>query len=374
MATSTRPKTGFLWHERYMWHDTRSAGLFLPAGGMLEPDEHAENPRTKRRLKNLLEVSGLLDQLTLLAPRAATEEELLRFHTKDYVARIQELSAAGGGDAGEFTPFGPGSYEIALLSAGGCLAAVDAVIEGRVRNVYALVRPPGHHAEADRGRGFCIFANVSLAAMHARAVHGLKKIAVVDWDVHHGNGTQKAFWTDPDVLTISLHQDRYYPPETGAVGEVGEGKGRGFNLNVPLPPGSGTGAYRAALERVVLPALRAFRPEMLFVASGFDAGVSDPLGRMMLHSKAYREMTRDLVGAANELCAGRFVACHEGGYSAAYVPFCGLAVLEEMSGISTGVEDPFLGFFEGMGYQEIQTHQEAAIAAAEANLAIALAR
>jgi len=366
--------TGFLWHERYMWHDTRSAGLFLPAGGMLEPDEHAENPRTKRRLKNLLEVSGLYERLTPLSPRPAQEAELLRFHTPAYVAKIREMSAAAGGDAGEFTPFGPGSYEIALLAAGGCLAAVDAIVAGRVHNAYALVRPPGHHAEADRGRGFCIFANVALAALHARAAHGLERIAVVDWDVHHGNGTQAAFWTDPGVLTISIHQDRYYPPETGAVGEVGEGRGRGYNLNVPLPPGSGAGAYRATFERVVLPALHAYRPELIFIASGFDAGATDPLGRMLLHSETYREMTRDLVTVAREVCGGRLLGCHEGGYSTAYVPFCGLAVMEELSGISTGVADPFLEFLQGMGYHELQTHQDAVIRAAQENLRIALSK
>ncbi|MGH7855814.1 MAG: class II histone deacetylase, partial [Candidatus Binatia bacterium] len=309
-----------------------------------------------------------------LSPRAATEEEVLRFHTREYVERVRAMSAAGGGDAGEFTPFGPGSWEIALLSAGGAITAVDAVVEGRVRNAYALVRPPGHHAEADRGRGFCILGNVAIAALHARAAYGFRRIAVVDWDVHHGNGTEKAFWRDPGVLAISLHQDRYYPPETGAVGDVGEGEGRGYNLNVPLPPGSGTGAYREAFERVVLPALHAYRPELLVVASGFDGGVTDPLGRMLLHGKAYREMTRDLMAIAADTCGGRLVLVHEGGYSTAYVPFCGLAVMEELSGIATGVEDPFLAFFEGMGYQDLQPHQEAAIGAAAENLRIALTR
>lgn len=366
--------TGFLSHERYFWHDTRSAGLFLPAGGAIEPDEHPENPRTKRRFRNLLEVSGLLEQLVPLAPRAATEAEIVRFHDAAYVARVRELSAAGGGDAGELTPFGPGSYEIALLSAGGVIAAVDAVFAGRVRNVYALVRPPGHHAERDRGRGFCLFGNVAIAAMHARATHGLSRIAVVDWDVHHGNGTQQAFWSDPSVLTISLHQDRYYPQETGAASEVGEGAGRGFNLNVPLPPGCGAGAYRAAMERVVLPALRAYRPELVIVASGFDGGVTDPLGRMLLHSRSYREMTRDLVKLAEDVSGGRLVLAHEGGYSTGYVPFCGLAVMEELSGITTGVEDPFLSFFEGMAGHDLLSHQESAIDAAAKNLAIALLR
>jgi acetoin utilization deacetylase AcuC-like enzyme len=362
--------TGFVWHERYMWHDTRSAGLFLPAGGMLEPDEHAENPRTKRRLRNLLEVSGVFEKLTLVAPRPATVDEVCRFHDRGYVDRIRAMSEAGGGDAGEFTPFGPGSYEIALLSTGGCLAATDAIVAGRIQNAYALVRPPGHHAEAAIGRGFCIFGNVALAVLHARAAHGIQRAAVVDWDVHHGNGTEKAFWMDPNVLTISLHQDRFYPPETGAVDAVGEGKGRGTNLNVPLPSGSGVGAYLAAFDRVVMPALRAFRPEMIFVASGFDGGAFDPLGRMMVTSRAYREMTRRLLAAAADTAGGRLLLCHEGGYSTAYVPFCGLAVMEELAGIASGVEDPYLAFLEGMAGHELLAHQEAAIATAEKNLSL----
>lgn len=360
--------TGLVFHERYLWHDTRSAAAFLPAGGMLEPDRHVENPDTKRRLRNLLEVSGLLERLAAIQPRMASEDELLRFHTRGYVERVKKLSAENGGDAGVLTPFGPGSHEIALLSAGGAFAAVDAVLAGRVRNAYALVRPPGHHAEADQGMGFCLYGNLALAALHARATHGVGRIAIVDWDVHHGNGTESAFWTDASVLTLSLHQDNYFPPGRGRLDDVGEGAGRGYNLNLPLPPGSGHGAYEAAFARVVLPALQRFRPELLLVASGFDAGAMDPLGRMLLTSDTYRRMTRSLLGAAEELCGGRLVLCHEGGYSTAHVPFCGLAVLEELSGSSTGVVDPFLGFFAGVGGQELQPHQDAVIRAAEAHL------
>ncbi len=155
--------TGFLHHELYLWHDTGSAGLYLPAGGMVQPGEHAENPETKRRLKGLLEVSGLMDRLVKLSPRPATEEEVLRYHTRDYIERVKALSADNGGSAGEGTPFGPGSWEIALLSAGGVITALDAVVEGEVDNAYALVRPPGHHAEADEGRGFCILGNAVIA-------------------------------------------------------------------------------------------------------------------------------------------------------------------------------------------------------------------
>jgi acetoin utilization deacetylase AcuC-like enzyme len=357
--------TGFAWHELYAWHDPGRAAAFIPAGLTVEPDGHVESAPTKRRIRNLIDVSGLLAQLVPIEPRPATEEELLRFHTRAYVERIRTASLAGGGDAGELTPFGSGGFEIASLAVGGCLAAVDEVVDGAVDNAYALVRPPGHHAEPERGRGSCIFANVALAALHARHVRGLEHVAVVDWDVHHGNGTQLAFWRDPTVLTISVHQDAFYPPDSGRLAERGARDGAGFNLNVPLPPGSGVGAYLAAFERVVCPALAAFRPELVLVASGLDANAFDPQGRMLLHSDGFRRLTRLVLDVAAETCAGRLVLCHEGGYARAYVPFCGLAVVEELAGIRTGVEDPFLPFVEGMGGQELAPHQNTAVRAAE---------
>jgi acetoin utilization deacetylase AcuC-like enzyme len=352
-----------------MWHDTGRHTAPPPDRKWIEAWEHFENPDTKRRIRNLVEVSGLLDDLVSLKPRAATVNEVLRFHTPDYVESIRRMSDAEGGNAGDGTPFSYGAFEIALLAAGGTITATDAVLDGRVANAYALVRPPGHHAEADRGRGFCIFGNVAIAALHARAARGVQRIATVDWDVHHGNGTQQAFYRDPNVLTISLHQDRWYPRETGSMEENGEGSGEGCNINVPLPPGSGHGAYIAAFERVVLPALRAFRPELIFVPSGFDGNMFDPLGRMMAYSETYREMTRMLMEAADELCGGRLVLSHEGGYAATYVPFCGLAVMEQLSGIRTPVTDPSAANLAGAGGQELQPHQDAVISNAEALVA-----
>ena len=172
------------------------------------------------------------------------------------------------------------------------MRAVDAVVSGAVENAYALVRPPGHHAEPDRGRGYCIFGNIAVAIMYARARLGVTRVAVVDWDVHHGNGTQRAFYEAPNVLTISIHQDNLYPANSGAVSENGAGSGLGYNLNIPMPPGSGGGAYLAAFERLIIPALRRFKPELIMVASGLDAGGFDPLGCMMLHSEHYRRLTR----------------------------------------------------------------------------------
>ena len=355
--------TGLVWHERMMWHDTGYGAASLPAGGWVEPYQHAENPDTKRRLKNLLDATGMTGGLTLLEPGQATVEEVCRVHEAAYVERIRALAARGGGLAGEETPFGPDSYEIALLAAGGAITAVGAVLEGAVGNAYALVRPPGHHALPDTGMGFCIFANVAVAARHAQAVYGIERVAVVDWDVHHGNGTQAVFWRDPSVLAISLHQDGLYPRRSGAVDERGAGPGLGTTLNIPLPPGSGRGAYLAAFEHVVIPALERFAPQLIVVACGFDAGGLDPLGRMLLPAATFGEMAKRLLEAADGLCHGRVVSCHEGGYSAAHVPFCGLAVIEAMSGLSAGVEDPFAELAEIAG-QELQPHQKAAITAA----------
>ncbi|TDQ83852.1 acetoin utilization deacetylase AcuC-like enzyme [Dongia mobilis] len=361
--------TGFVFHELYMWHNTWNwAQVFAPSL-TIQPGEHAENPETKRRLRNLLEVSGLLDQLVPVKARYASEDEIARFHTRPYIARIKKLSAENGGEASPLTPFGRGSFEIGQLSAGGTMAAFDAVIEGRVKNAYALVRPPGHHAEADLGMGFCLFGNVVIAILHAQATHGLKRIATVDWDVHHGNGTQSAFYDRKDVLTISLHQDNLYPANSGGIEENGTGEGAGYNINLPLPPGCGDGAYITAFERVVIPALRRFKPELIAVPSGFDASGVDPLGRMMVTAEGYRRMTRLLMQAADELCGGRLVMSHEGGYSPMYVPYCGLAVLEELSGIRTHVEDPWAGPMSSWGQQDLQPHQLAAIERSEQLLA-----
>ena len=357
--------TGFVWHELYMWHDTGTYAWVIPAGLTVEPLRHLENADGKRRIRNLIEVSGLMDQLVELKPRPATEDEVLRLHTREYLERIKAESAKAGGDAGDLTPFGPGSFEIALLAVGGCITAVDAVLDGKVDNAYALVRPPGHHAERDSGRGFCIFGNVALAALHARQARGLSRVAVVDWDVHHGNGTEHAFYDDPSVLTISIHQDNNYPPQSGSITDTGSGKGEGYNINVPLPAGSGVGAYVATFERVVLPALRAFEPELILVASGLDASAMDPLAQMMMTSDGYRKLTQAMLGVAREVCDGRLVICHEGGYSPAYVPYCGLAIVEELAGVRTDLADPLLGLLEGMGGQDLQPHQDAVIKQAE---------
>ncbi len=361
--------TGFVWHERYMWHDNGSAVAIQPTRGDFEPLPHFESPDTKRRLKNLMDGYGVTPRLERLAIEPAGPEDVLRVHTREYLERVQELSAGRGGDAGEYALVGPGSYEIALLSAGGARAALAAVAEGRVANAYALTRPPGHHAVPEHGMGFCLFSNIGVAVKALRAAGVLGRVAVVDWDVHHGNGTQAVFWDEPEVLTISLHQENLYPIGSGAIEETGAGEGAGFNLNVPLPSGSGGGAYEAAVARIVVPALERFAPELVVIACGLDANMLDPLSNTMLSSAHFRAMTEQVMQVAGAVCGGRVAAVHEGGYSAAYVPFCGLAVIEALSGIESGVVDPIREWIEATGGQALQPHQEAAIAAAERHFA-----
>jgi acetoin utilization deacetylase AcuC-like enzyme len=357
--------TGFVYHELYMWHNTGNFAGVIPYGNPVQPFEHAENPETKRRFRNLLEVSGLLKQLTPIEAREATDEEILRFHSKEHLEKIRAQNELYASETGMYTPMGRGSFEIAKLSAGGVIEAIDAVLDAKVNNAYALVRPPGHHALADMGMGFCIFGNAVIAGLHALEVRKLDRIVTVDWDVHHGNGTQSGFWDNPKALTISIHQDNCFPPDSGYMHEIGEGAGEGYNINIPLPPGSGVGAYEAAYDRVIVPALRAYKPDLIIVPSGFDAGGWDPLGRQMMTSSGYRSLTKKLMAVADEVCEGRIVMCHEGGYNAPTVPFFGLAVMETLSGISTDTEDPFDALLGGLGGQSLQPHQDAVIKQAE---------
>ena len=342
-------KTAFFFDELSLWHSAGLHALTLPVGGWVQPPAaagHAESPETKRRLKSLLDVSGLTRQLHVQSASAASEEDLLRVHTPGYLQRFKALSDAGGGELGPQAPIGPGSYEIAKLSAGLAMAAVDRVLAGESDNAYTLSRPPGHHCLADGAMGFCFLANIAIAIEAAKARRGLGKVAVIDWDVHHGNGTQSIFEARGDVLTISLHQDGCFPPGYSGEEDRGRGPGLGANLNIPLPPGSGHEAYLQAMQRLVIPALERFEPELIIVACGYDANAVDPLARMLLHSDSFRTMTRLLRQAAERLCQGRLVLVHEGGYSEAYVPFCGLAVIEELAGIRTVVSDPMLEFVQ----------------------------
>jgi acetoin utilization deacetylase AcuC-like enzyme len=360
-------KTGFVWNERYMWHDTGNAAGIIPSDFNVQPLMHVENPEAKRRFKNLLDASGLVKKLQLIDDRPISDHEILSVHTPEYLNKLIILNETGG-DAGAFSPMGVGSLDIARLAAGGVLELTEAVVNRTVKNGYALVRPPGHHALPDTAMGFCLLSNAAISAKHALNNLGLKKVALVDWDVHHGNGAEHIFYQDPSVLTISIHQDNCFPPDSGAREDIGSEKGLGFNFNIPLPPGSGVEAYIKSFEKLVIPALEEFKPGLIIVPSGFDAGAYDPLGRQMMTSKGYRTLTQMLMTTAEKLCQGRLVMCHEGGYNPSTVPYHGLAVIEALSGESSGIEDPFLEIHSGMGGQALNDHQEAYIDAAQSTL------
>ncbi|HEX4765963.1 MAG TPA: class II histone deacetylase [Lichenihabitans sp.] len=360
--------TGYVFHERMMWHDTGSSADMMPPGPFVEPGRHLESPGSKRRLHNLVQVSGLIDHLMPIAASPVSIGDLLRVHTRDHVEAIRAQSQGGHGFAGPQAPVGIGSFDIACLSAGGTYAAFAAAASGAVDNAYALVRPPGHHAEPGGAMGNCLFSNIGVALRRLKAEGIVDRVAVVDWDVHHGNGTETVFYEDPSVLTISLHQDNLYPVGRGGLADRGRGAGEGFNVNIPLPAGSGSGAYEAAFDRIVLPALKAFEPDMIVVACGLDASAFDPLGRMMLDSEAYRRLTQRLMEAAAALCGGRIAMSHEGGYSEGYVPFCGLAVIETLAGVRTEAVDPLSDHIGDWAGHPLQPHQAAAIERAEAAL------
>ena len=340
--------TGFFWDERCFWHGGGNYAGMLPVGGLVQPMATGglpENPETKRRLKNLIAVTGLEADLAMTGAAPATREDLLRVHPASYLDAFKALSDGTGGELGRRTPFGPGGYEVAALSAGLALGALRAVLRGDMRNAYALSRPPGHHALPDFPNGFCLLANIAIAIRAVQAEGLARRVAVLDWDVHHGNGTEAIFYDDPAVLTVSLHQDRNYPMDTGAVADRGRGAGEGFNLNIPLPPGTGHDGYLAAMDRLVLPAIRAFAPDAIVVACGYDAAANDPLGRMLATAATFRAMTDRTMALADDLCGGRLVLVHEGGYSETYVPFCGHAVLESLSGSAARAPDPFAEVF-----------------------------
>jgi acetoin utilization deacetylase AcuC-like enzyme len=247
----------------------------------------------------------------VVAPRAATHEQLARVHDETHLRRMaQTAGSAVALDPDTYTS--PETYEIALLAAGAAVDAVERVMGGQHHRAFALVRPPGHHAERNRAMGFCLFNNVAVAAAHARA-RGATRVAIVDYDVHHGNGTQHTFDEDPSVLYISTHQYPFYPG-TGAVDEIGRGRGRGFTVNLPLEAGAVDDDYRMAFDEVIVPIVRQFKPDLILISAGFDAHERDPLAGMRVTTSAFGAMTMELRRVAEECCDGRIAAVTEGGY------------------------------------------------------------
>ena len=333
---------GFVYDDRYLDHNP---GFWTLPGTtqtfpFSEPVLHPSNHRLVQRTKELVELTRLGQSLVQIAPRMAEPDDLTVYHTSAYVEKVRQIAASGGGDTGSGAPASAASYDVARLAAGGGMAAVDAVAGGTAGRVYVNVRPPGHHAVSDMGMGFCIFNNIVVAARYAQRVHGYQRVLVLDWDVHHGNGTQDAFYNDPSVLFVSMHQDQLYPPGLGEVEQSGSGDGTGYTVNLPLPPGSGDATYLAALDRIILPIANAYKPELVLISAGQDASAMDQLGRMAVTCEGYRQMTQRMIDLAETHAGGRLVAMQEGGYSEIYAPYCTLAIVETMAGTRTGIAEP----------------------------------
>jgi acetoin utilization deacetylase AcuC-like enzyme len=293
---------------------------------------HVETPQRLEIIHRMIE-DHFKGRLLRVPARPAIEEELAYIHTKEHILKIASTAGKPLVSLDPDTQTTSRSFEAALKAVGGCLALVDALLAGEIDNGFALVRPPGHHAEGNRAMGFCLFNNVAIAASYARKRHGLQRILIVDWDLHHGNGTQRSFWENDQVLYFSTHQYPYYPG-TGALGEVGAPSAQGFTVNCPLSSGYQDEDFAQIFERVLAPVARQFRPDLILVSAGFDTYYEDPLGSMLVTPKGYARMTRILMDLAQELCHGRLLLVLEGGYHLEGLNLSVRAVLKELLGES----------------------------------------
>ena len=310
-------RTGIVKDDRYLEH-------------VMDPG-HPESPERLIAIYKMLEETGMKDRFESVNPRAATREELEMIHSPAYIDLVASTAGKRYYRLDMDTSTCAKSYEAALWAAGGLLELIKAVMEGKLNNGFALVRPPGHHAERDRAMGFCLFNNVAIGAKYAIQHFSLQKVMIVDWDVHHGNGTQNSFYEDPQVLYFSTHRYGFFYPGTGAVTEVGKGKGEGFNVNVPLSTRTGDAEYGNIFEKILKPIALEYKPQLILVSAGFDTHCDDPLGGMEVTEKGYSRMTQILMGIADVTAQGRMVITLEGGYDVAGQSRSVKAVLKELA-------------------------------------------
>ena len=308
-------KTGIVKHSDYLQHSAGSG--------------HPESPERLASVYEMLDNPNMSWKYVDIKPRLATHNEIAYVHTLPYIERIAQTAGKSCVILDPDTSTCAETYEIAKLAVGGVLNAIDTVMTKEVDNAFAFIRPPGHHAGAGNSAGFCIFNNVAIGAMHAMKKHGLKKILIADWDLHHGNGTQKIFYSDRRVLFFSTHQYPYYPG-TGGLHEIGEGQALGYTINVPLKRGAVSGTFVSAFRKILEPVALAFEPELILVSAGFDTYYQDPLGGMRVTPEGFAAMARVLLNIADKCCSGRVVALLEGGYHVAGLTRSVKAVLEEM--------------------------------------------
>ncbi len=299
--TRLEEKIGIVYHPDYLIHS------------------HVQHPERKERLEYInaaLQEYMILEKVVRIDPIPAAVEDLALVHDRNYIKSIEDACQSGRGFLDMDTYIVPDSYRVALLAAGGVLTGLKVILDQGKENlnkVFVFNRPPGHHAENNRAMGFCLFNNVAVAAAAAKRDYGFKRIAIVDWDVHHGNGTQHSFEEDPEVLFISTHQNPAFPG-TGRVEDTGRGRGQGFNVNIPLPPGTGDSEYKQAFERIIIPILDQYKPELLLISAGQDAYHRDPLAGMAMTEAGYSYMAEQLAEVAGRWCKGKMLLCLEGGY------------------------------------------------------------
>jgi acetoin utilization deacetylase AcuC-like enzyme len=307
---------------------------------------HVERAERLQAIEQALRVSGLSEDVLALAPRFANPAELAAVHDQAYLDAIQRFCEQGGGQIDLDTYSTDASWEAATLAAGATARAVEAILGGECHNAFALVRPPGHHATPNRAMGFCLINNIAVAARHALNQFGLERVAIVDYDVHHGNGTQAIFYRDGDVLFCSTHAAPFYPG-TGDSREMGAGDGIGATLNVPLPFGVGDQGYAQVFTELIIPAVQRWKPQMILVSAGYDGHWNDPLGPMALSVTGYAQLTRMIYDLAGELCDGRLLLVLEGGYNLEALGACVVAALQVLLGRDPG-PDP-IGIDSGPG-------------------------
>lgn len=315
----------------------------------ITPENHPERPERLQMAMNVLRALNWLERegLVLLAPRAASEDELAAVHERGYIREVEEAArrvaeehAAGGRKTRRFatdTYVSAKSYEAAIKAAGAPLTAIDAIMKGEIDNAYCLVRPPGHHAVAEAAMGFCLFNNVAVAARYAIDHYGLERVMIIDFDVHHGNGTQEMFYNDPRVLYFSTHQAPFYPG-TGLADERGEGEGKGTTINIPLPASTGYETFEPVFRQVMAPAADRFDPQLMLVSAGFDAHWDDPLGGLNLSTAGFAQLMNVVIEEARFLCNGRLVLVQEGGYSLDAMSACVATCINLLLGDDAAVD------------------------------------
>lgn len=342
--------------RRVFDHDT-GEGFFEAAASPCLPltERHPENDLRLQNMHGVLVNGPIAEDIDWRGADAATAADLARFHDPVYIEELASIPADQSRAFSSTTIFGPGSYEICCLAAGLAMAAASRVFQGRARLAYALTRPPGHHAQPGMADGYCFFNNIGVAIEKLRS-QGLRRAAVIDWDVHHGNGTQQGFYDDGDILTISMHMNHgawgLTHPQTGHADETGAGAGLGKNLNLPMPYGAGDLAYNRSFDEIVAPAVRRHKPEILFIAAGQDANQFDPNGRQLLSMRGFYDLGARARALADECCGGRLVLVQEGGYQISYAAYCLHASLEGVLGRDPGLADPLAYMREDSGQLE----------------------